>query len=407
MPFEISSVPFIAGLALVGCAGSVALLMPGHRSEHALRWYTAGMVTLGVVLLGYSTLAPPRPLAAQVACDWAIILNLACVLAGALRFSERHHCPWRAVAIITGTAGVALTIAATAAPQQLYRFWVFAGFQVITSILIVRVFIGGDWQRDGLELWGGPRWVMAILFACHAVFHVWHGLALGAPSPEVAGLGAKAETIHRTAVIEFVTLASVFAWGVAAMVGQKASATLSSLARRDALTALPNRRAFMAVFEGHCRPKDSQAGCVLAAIDIDDFKAINDAYGHDTGDRVLTSLGQQLQDRMREQDVIARTGGDEFLCLFTSTDEVGATTRLQQLIHGVAPVQLANGETLRPSLSVGIARAPDDGMDFDTLYRIADRRLYQAKTSGKGCVAGAANAPSTSYRPNQSASAWT
>lgn len=158
-------------------------------------------------------------------------------------------------------------------------------------------------------------------------------------------------------------------------------------AERDSLTNVLNRKAAVKRIKRSLRGGDG-ASCALMFIDVDDFKLVNDRFGHPTGDQVLTCLADFLRDGAREGDVVARFGGDEFLLFVADADDVDLAVMVELLekrafaaIAEKVPAALCDLLTL--SIGVASARRPD--VDFDELYRRADAALYEAKRAGKGC----------------------
>jgi len=157
-------------------------------------------------------------------------------------------------------------------------------------------------------------------------------------------------------------------------------------ADRDALTGLPNRRAFLELFklrvadgQRHDRPVS------LCVIDLDRFKRINDEYGHLCGDRVLASMGKLLASRFRTVDVRGRWGGEEFAVAFYGEDRDTARMIIGRVLEDFRAIRFEgdDGREFRTSFSAGVATFPDDGRTFDELFRAADQRLYEAKESGR------------------------
>ena len=125
----------------------------------------------------------------------------------------------------------------------------------------------------------------------------------------------------------------------------------------------------------------------LAVIDLDHFKAINDRFGHPVGDRVLVRVAELLVEELRAEDVIARTGGEEFMVLMPHTaagDAWGCCERLREAFHE-EDWEAAPGLAL--TASIGVVSAPD-AADLDALERDADDRLYAAKRAGRDRAVG-------------------
>lgn len=168
------------------------------------------------------------------------------------------------------------------------------------------------------------------------------------------------------------------------------SARLHEAANTDALTGLSNRRHMIErVAAEHDRMQRGDAeGYTLIEADLDGFKRINDRHGHAAGDRLLTHIGDRLARGIREQDVLARWGGEEFLVLLPATTIDDATAVAERLRELVArdPVTVA-GQQVALTISLGLARAePGDSMD-SVLHR-TDRRMYAAKGLGRNTVVG-------------------
>lgn len=160
---------------------------------------------------------------------------------------------------------------------------------------------------------------------------------------------------------------------------------LQHLANHDALTGLPNR----GFLEGHFKrelARCKQEGLILgvAALDLDGFKPVNDTYGHAVGDEILVQIAQRLSAALRISDLMARTGGDEFVGIFPDVGNRDSLTFLGERLLGIfnQPFE-ANGHTITLGGSIGLAIAPDDGTDQDSLLRAADAAMYRAKRNGK------------------------
>jgi len=152
------------------------------------------------------------------------------------------------------------------------------------------------------------------------------------------------------------------------------------LARHDELTGLPNRRQF----EGHIGPAMARARrrdtpLAICMLDIDDFKPINDRFGHAAGDSLLRQAAKRMREALRRSDLIARLGGDEFVLAIDGFGRFEAL--LGRLLKAMeAPFDLgAEGVTVRVGLSAGVAVFPEDGDGPDLLLRRADAALYAAK----------------------------
>jgi diguanylate cyclase (GGDEF)-like protein/PAS domain S-box-containing protein len=153
------------------------------------------------------------------------------------------------------------------------------------------------------------------------------------------------------------------------------------LAGHDPLTDLPNRRLFQDRLEQaltRAARRGTRVGLVY--VDLDDFKRVNDAYGHAAGDELLRAVARRLEDTVRAEDTVARLGGDEFAVVLAEiagpADAPSVSAKLREAM--AAPFELEEA-TVRLRASVGHAVHPDDGGDADTLMRAADAAMYRMK----------------------------
>ncbi len=158
----------------------------------------------------------------------------------------------------------------------------------------------------------------------------------------------------------------------------------AAYARMDALTGLLNRRAFWEAAEAEvARCKRYQRPVSVAYVDVDDFKNINDRYGHGTGDRFLKTFANTLRKATRTTDFIARLGGDEFAVLMPETDEKGiqfVLKRLNQL------AQIMNEHLFSITVSVGAATFITAPGNAEALIAAADKQMYLTKKKGKNGI---------------------
>jgi diguanylate cyclase (GGDEF)-like protein/PAS domain S-box-containing protein len=166
---------------------------------------------------------------------------------------------------------------------------------------------------------------------------------------------------------------------------KKVEEKIRRLAFYDSLTGLPNRAAFLDRLQ-HALALAQREGrqAALLFLDLDNFKDINDAQGHDFGDRLIRAVAERLSACMREYDSLARLGGDEFVIVLTSLEEEEcAASAAIRLLSTFARPFLMDCRQVYSSASIGIAMYPDDGLDADTLFKCADTAMYHAKTEGK------------------------
>jgi len=141
------------------------------------------------------------------------------------------------------------------------------------------------------------------------------------------------------------------------------------------LTGLLNRRALAERLAHELERSRSGRSFAYVAVDVDNFKSINDARGHQYGDSVLVRIAQALTRASRSEDVVARLAGDEFVVLLSGADRFAAEILVARLASSLA------AEGLRCSLGVSVY--PDDAREADGLFAAADRALYATKAAGK------------------------
>jgi diguanylate cyclase (GGDEF)-like protein len=165
---------------------------------------------------------------------------------------------------------------------------------------------------------------------------------------------------------------------------------LTREALHDTLTGLPNRDLLaehLAV--ALARAKRSGRAVALASIDLDDFKLVNDNLGHAAGDRLLVAMAERLSTCLRDTDVLARQGGDEFLLLLADCDDAAtarraATTTFDRIRAALDAPFLLDGAELAIGMSMGVCVFPEDAGDAETLHRHADAAMYRSKEAGGG-----------------------
>lgn len=169
-------------------------------------------------------------------------------------------------------------------------------------------------------------------------------------------------------------------------------ARLIELAGTDNLTGIANRMRLNQEFL-RLRSQAERSGMALSLVvlDLDLFKRVNDQYGHEVGDRALRHAAQLLSSRLRGSDLACRLGGEEFALLLLGADHRQAASLADHLREQVAttPLRLAAGAELNISFSGGVATLNEDGDDLSTLLKIADKRMYEAKSAGRNRVVAA------------------
>ncbi|WP_010219402.1 putative bifunctional diguanylate cyclase/phosphodiesterase [Sphingomonas sp. PAMC 26621] len=161
----------------------------------------------------------------------------------------------------------------------------------------------------------------------------------------------------------------------------------AELAERDALTGLANRKVLRERLDERLASaaRSGQATAILY-VDLDRFKAVNDSLGHPVGDGLLRKVAERFKSALREGDLVARIGGDEFAVIQADAPQPAAATALAtRLVDLISRAYAVEGHVLNIGASIGIAIAPHDGTGSDDLLKNADLALYRAKAEGRGC----------------------
>jgi diguanylate cyclase (GGDEF)-like protein len=160
---------------------------------------------------------------------------------------------------------------------------------------------------------------------------------------------------------------------------------LREQANSDTLTGLPNRRFFdqVANKELSLMKRQKEYFAVLM-LDIDHFKSVNDTHGHAAGDEVLVQVAHTLSKTIREEDMVARTGGEEFVVASPYTNRLAAIVLAERLRKAVEALEIQfEGNLIPVTISIGIALQPQDGDNIEEIMAAADERLYTAKQNGR------------------------
>ncbi len=168
---------------------------------------------------------------------------------------------------------------------------------------------------------------------------------------------------------------------------KKQQEALVLMAHYDVLTKLPNRvllaDRFLQATAHSIRHENLLAVCFL---DLDNFKPVNDSFGHETGDQLLIEVAKRIKNHIRNEDTVSRQGGDEFVLLLGDIESiVQCELMLERILESLAQPYTINDLSLSISASIGFSVYPKDNADLDTLMRHADQAMYQAKITGRNC----------------------
>jgi diguanylate cyclase (GGDEF)-like protein len=172
---------------------------------------------------------------------------------------------------------------------------------------------------------------------------------------------------------------------------QKAKLASEPQARHDPLTGALNRFGLLEKLDSAVQ---DAAALAFFHLDLDDFKIVNDRYGHQAGDRLLQQVTERLRQDMPPGSVVARLGGDEFVLLVPGLGKTESGALASGLVEQISTARYAveTGIGARIGVSIGFACAPDDAQTAEALYRQTDFALYAAKAAGKGAWRGGSGA---------------
>ena len=228
--------------------------------------------------------------------------------------------------------------------------------------------------------WRLCAWTGALSILVYALL-IWFAAGpLGLEDEEHGDFAWASQTVH------FLLLA--LGGTIMAAVAQRAK-RLRLMVGVDHLTGLSQRAPFIErVDEELARARRRGAPLSVTILDLDAFKAFNDAFGHPAGDRVLKAVASRLRSSVRKSDLVARFGGEEFVVAFPETAVEQARQRVEHIRAELARLRIpvGRGEQRQVTVSAGLASWPADGETFDAVLTRADSRLYEAKRRGKNQV---------------------
>jgi diguanylate cyclase (GGDEF)-like protein/PAS domain S-box-containing protein len=166
---------------------------------------------------------------------------------------------------------------------------------------------------------------------------------------------------------------------------KKAAETLHYLATHDSLTAIPNRAFFEErLSQATALAAQRNTGLAILFLDLDDFKAVNDTFGHLKGDSLLQLVAQRISSCLRVSDTVARFGGDEFAVFLDGLHrDVNIRPIINKIMHALSQPFSLDGREVYVTASIGVSIYPENGMDLDTLIQNADHAMYRSKSMGK------------------------
>jgi diguanylate cyclase (GGDEF)-like protein len=350
-----------------------------NRTMRALAFW-AGAFALGA--LGVALIAAQG----KIPDFWSILIANA-ILAAA------YGIMWTGVRNFEGRrTSVPLMLAGTLVWLAACQFEAFYGSQMARTTLTSAIFVAYS-VLSAVEIWRGrdeklnSRWPIIVLLLGNVLFFLIRIPLLGSRPSQVHAAEIDL-AIFSFIIFETIFYASCLVYMFGGMAKERIANRYMQASLTDPLTGVANRRDFLQ--RGHAllgRSNFEQSSSVLLLIDIDNFKSINDSYGHHTGDQVLLEFSRVVASVLRPQDIFGRVGGEEFGCFIPRAslrDGRDIAERIRERSEA-ALLQVTEG-TVSVTVSIGIALSAGAHQDFIALMRAADLALYRAKANGRNRV---------------------
>jgi len=367
-------------LSLVVVWTCVARSYPDFR---AARWWQIATVLamIGTLIGAFRSLLPH--VLPVVVGNSIVMVSMCCLWTGIRSFYGRSV-PWLTSIVLCTSICALLTLDLALNDSLANR---------LTLLAVGQCVIFAGCIRDLMIGRGGRRTPGAALLASIAglliVIHLARGFAA------LLGIGGPLEFVQFNAVQAGLLLALVVGgmighFGLVLMAVDRIRQDMAALAHIDDLTGIANRRQFLVRLSDACADAEhSGLPFTLMVIDLDGFKTINDTYGHSAGDECLRAFTRASAARLRDQDLIARTGGDEFCVILPAATLTTSALVARGLIKSSRQISVFwNGQSIPISASIGIAEwSPQIGRDTQRLIQAADQALYVAKQQGRDRLA--------------------
>ena len=368
------SVVFAIGLAVFG-------FQQEKYRGFSLLATAAAMYALGHFLLGYRDVLPK--IITIIFANLMIILGIIFYLEGTRRFLGRTNLA-HPVSIVAIGVGIVLFFYFTyQVPSVKNRIITIVSIHVVVSALAAWELL---FHSDSHGIWRMPDVATAMIFAGYCLFQVFR--LVWTLSEDSIQSFMSAGNVHALAFISVILLISGSTFGYIWMVSKRYEHELVEIAIRDPLTQVLNRRGLeeLAVRE-FAKMNRGLSEIVTVLIDIDEFKDINDQFGHDSGDKVIMSVAGLLQSNIRTFDILGRLGGDEFIMLLPNTQLDEALVIAERLRMKIENLQIdLKGMQQQITASFGVAKTTSQPKNLDELIPAADQAMYRAKQEGKNKV---------------------
>jgi diguanylate cyclase (GGDEF)-like protein len=338
----------------------------GHESHHRMSWedqrtqYWTRLLFCVLALLYFNFGG------AEQVRDWTnlLVVNLVFLAFGVeILFFMHHasqvpHAPWRQR--LTMWVDIAIASFAVLADTTISS----PGFLVFLMVIL------GNGMRYGLRLFGeavvGCLGASVLIVSLHA--------------SEYVGLLSVSAIFY----LVFFAIIVIYSYTLTAKI-ESGRAKLALERNIDALTGLLNRRALIERSAPLFQSDENHESVVVLFADLDGFKAVNDTHGHLVGDRVLAAVANRIAQTVRNEDLVARYGGDEFLLLLPCASDEGGELVAQRVREAID--EYARDNLIDFSISIGMGKYPDHGDDLESVVKCVDKAMYHSKiTHGGGGI---------------------
>ena len=371
---------FVITVLMLGLGGLLLLFAwLQSRETKALAWWGCSFLLFAPAMALFGLRGQISDLWSIVICNTVYALAYGLLWTGARVFEERKP------ALVYAFAGAAIWLLAchfTAFMESLPAR-IFLGSTIVLTYCTLFVWELWQHRNDGLI----SRWPVIAIIGLHGLFFLVRiPVITSMPFP----LGARSPDSWAAMVMFFGPLfyAMALAFLLMAMTKERAESNQRRAANLDPLTGIANRRGFTERADRVItRSKADQTPLTLLLFDLDNFKSINDKFGHRAGDHVLVVFSQTLAQTLRPLDLIGRVGGEEFVALLPTVSAETAFDIAERVRDAFADAaQNVDGYPVGGTVSIGTASAKQAGYDFDALYTVADAALYRAKQKGRNRI---------------------
>lgn len=380
--FHIPTLMLCLSAACVIISIFLTLLWLWDRNSQALLRWTVGfwLGCLGLTLLGLRDIGPPI---LSIGLGNALSLwSLGLIWLGCRAFNEWDPDAPSALAMSGGLVWLTLVACWPRFAEDLnIRVVVASALYAGYSFLIVNTVWRG-YRHEPLP----ARRLAVFAFGLHGLFYL---LRLPVPLLFPATLnGGYPNLWFGVVTFEYFIQALFGALAIFAMVHERLTMRYKVASEIDYLTGICNRRAFLSAIDAsRQRPGGDKVGAMLALLDADHFKAINDTHGHGAGDTVLTCLSDLVASRLPQGAIFGRVGGEEFAIYLPATAALAHGDLLEHIRVDIGAMAVLHGEAcIQMSVSIGRCILPAGPLDVQMALAAADRALYASKKAGRNCV---------------------